>query len=145
MTLIPINVQCNQVDKFAVNQNIAFRSIFKMRYADANMNAFIEYISKTNAKKAKFNANYVRISEQKYIHIKAFVHNWTGKNGYRKRSARNIHGDNHRLKFLIIFLMILRKSGFTKKKKVNQSTCAQGKKNMETFLKWKGYHNSINN
>lgn len=63
MTLIPINVQCNQVDKFAVNQNIAFRSIFKMRYADANMNAFIEYISKTNAKKAKFNANYVRISE----------------------------------------------------------------------------------
>ena len=28
----------------------------------------------------------------------------------------------------MIFLMILRKSGFTKKKKVNQSTCAQGKK-----------------
>ena len=41
--------------------------------------------------------------------------------------------------------MILRKSGFTKKKKVNQSICAQGKKNMETFLKWKGYHNLINN
>lgn len=41
--------------------------------------------------------------------------------------------------------MIFRKSGFTKKKKVNQSTCAQGKKNMETFLKWKGYHNLINN
>lgn len=45
----------------------------------------------------------------------------------------------------MIFLMILRKSGFTKKKKVNQSICAQGKKNMETFLKWKGYHNLINN
>ena len=71
MTLIPINVQCNQVDKFAVNQSIAFHSIFKMKYADANMNAFIEHISKTNAKRAKFNANYVRMSEQKYIHIKA--------------------------------------------------------------------------
>ena len=34
----------------------------------------------------------------------------------------------------MIFLMILRKSGFTKKKK-----------NMEAFLKWKGYHNLINN
>ena len=97
------------------------------------MNAFIEHISKTNAKKAKFNANYVRMSEQKYIHIKAFVHNQTGKNGYRKRSARNIHGDNHRFKFLMNLLMILRKSGFTKKKKVNQSTCAQGKKILKHF------------